>query len=39
MNDEEIKGAIIQILEHTETDITADQIYEKLDRVVDPGRT
>lgn len=39
MNDEEIKGAIIQILEHTETDIIADQIYEELDRVVDPGRT
>lgn len=29
MNDEEIKGAIIQILEHTETDIIADQIYEE----------
>ena len=26
-------------MEHTETDIIAAQIYEELDRVVDPGRT
>lgn len=39
MNEEELKDAILQILEQQDDEITADQIYEELGRSVDPGRT
>lgn len=39
MNDEEIKIRILEILENIDRVITADEIYEQLERAVDPGRT